>query len=75
MSPVIHGRLVCCTCGADLGDAEDPYRDPDCGECFKRQMQQELEDERAPFFPVGADERCAHGFLGACPEGCDSEEG
>jgi hypothetical protein len=28
------GRLHCCQCGADLGSAEDPYRDPDCMECL-----------------------------------------
>ena len=47
--PVIDGRLTCCSCGADLGDAEDPYLDPDCEACEKRrlvaEMEQEAEDE------------------------------
>ena len=34
--PEVDGRLVCCVCGADLGDADDPYRDPDCTACEKR---------------------------------------
>lgn len=46
--PVVNGRLTCCTCGADLGDAEDPYRDPDCRACLRReceQYEQEAKDE------------------------------
>ncbi|MDF1536089.1 MAG: hypothetical protein P1S46_06235 [bacterium] len=43
--PEINGRLVCCTCGADLGDASDPYRDPDCGDCLDRELRQEMERE------------------------------
>ena len=35
-------------CGADLGDAEDPYRDPSCWECEKRRMREELEGESEP---------------------------
>lgn len=26
-------RLRCCSCGADLGPADDPYRDPSCRRC------------------------------------------
>lgn len=43
--PIVNGRLTCCTCGADLGDAEDPYRDPSCVECIERDMRDECEDE------------------------------
>ena len=28
-------RLYCCTCGADIGDATDPYADPNCAECLE----------------------------------------
>jgi hypothetical protein len=31
------GRLTCSACGCDLGDASDPYRDPDCGCCTQRE--------------------------------------
>ncbi len=41
--PVVSGRLTCCSCGADLGDASDPYRDPDCGDCLNRDAQAEHE--------------------------------
>lgn len=47
--PVVNGRLTCCTCGADLGDAEDPYRDPDCSACLNRQeaeAEEQLEMQR-----------------------------
>lgn len=46
--PVVQGRLTCCGCGADLGDAEDPYRDPSCAQCERRQAiaEAEAEDER-----------------------------
>lgn len=39
--PVVNGRLTCCTCGADLGDAEDPYRDPTCMVCEERSAREE----------------------------------
>jgi len=29
-------------CGADLGDAEDPYRDPSCGVCLDRENEEDL---------------------------------
>lgn len=47
--PVVNGRLTCCRCGADLGDAEDPYRDPSCMECENREAraEAEAEDDRA----------------------------
>jgi phage FluMu protein Com len=35
------GRLRCCVCGYDLGDAEDPYRDPSCPRCLDAQDAQE----------------------------------
>ena len=44
--PVVNGRLVCVACGTDLGDAGDPYRDPDCHECLRRDMEAEVEFER-----------------------------
>ena len=44
--PIEDGRLVCCQCGADLGDAEDIYRDPDCHECLDREMAAEAERDR-----------------------------
>lgn len=28
--PTVNGRLTCCSCGRDLGPADDPYRDPSC---------------------------------------------
>jgi hypothetical protein len=34
--PIVHGRLTCFTCGNDLGDANDPYRDPNCEICEQR---------------------------------------
>lgn len=40
-------RLTCLTCGADLGDAEDPYRDPDCLACLYRSIQEDLDAEVA----------------------------
>lgn len=31
-------RLTCCVCDADLGfDDSDPYADPDCMECLRRE--------------------------------------
>lgn len=45
--PVVDGRLTCCVCGSDLGDAEDPYRDPSCGVCLDREVEQESEQEQA----------------------------
>ena len=42
--PIRDGRLVCDR-GHDLGDAGDPYRDPDCAECRKDELEQELFDE------------------------------
>ncbi len=37
--------LVCPTCGYDFGIcAEDPYADPDCPECLKRSVEEELEN-------------------------------
>jgi hypothetical protein len=45
--PVVHGRLTCCVCGADLGDASDPYRDPSCGECLQREAEQDWEADQA----------------------------
>ena len=41
--PVVNGRLTCCSCGADLGDADDPYRDPDCLDCLNRENDAELD--------------------------------
>lgn len=35
-------RLTCSRCGADLGDADDPYCDPDCIECLHRDLADEL---------------------------------
>lgn len=46
--PVIDGRLTCCSCGADLGDAEDPYMDPACGACPQKELLRELEDDGGP---------------------------
>ena len=43
--PVVNGRLTCCQCGADLGDAEDQSRDPDCVVCLNREHAEELEAE------------------------------
>lgn len=48
--PEVNGRLTCCTCGSDLGDAEDPYRDPACALCLEAENEAERED-------VAADER------------------
>lgn len=43
--PIIDGRLTCCQCGADLGDADDPYRDPDCERCLKESLAAEADAE------------------------------
>lgn len=43
--PEINGRLICCVCGCDLGDANDPFRDPDCPDCLEREFQMEMERE------------------------------
>jgi hypothetical protein len=40
-------RLTCCSCGADLGDASDPYRDPDCERCAQQAINEELERDLA----------------------------
>jgi hypothetical protein len=40
--PVVNGRLVCCVCGSDLGDADDPYRDPTCGYCIDRENDADI---------------------------------
>jgi hypothetical protein len=45
--PVVNGRLTCCTCGADLGDAEDPYRDPSCIACINREAAEETAADEA----------------------------
>lgn len=37
-------RLKCSQCGADLGDAEDPYRDPDCMDCLRKSLLEEEGD-------------------------------
>lgn len=42
-------RLTCIRCGADLGDADDPYRDPDCAACIARDAAEEVEEERGYF--------------------------
>lgn len=34
-------RLHCCQCGADLGSAEDPFRDPDCAACLRADYEAE----------------------------------
>ena len=39
--------MTCIRCGADLGDAEDPHRDPDCLECLHRDIQDEAEHDMA----------------------------
>jgi len=44
--PEVNGRLTCCVCGADLGDASDPYRDPDCWECLMREYENEEEEDQ-----------------------------
>jgi len=44
--PEVNGRLICCVCGADLGDAADPYRDPDCWECLMREYENEEEEDQ-----------------------------
>ena len=41
--PVVNGRLKCCSCGSDLGDADDPYRDPACGVCLDRENEADAE--------------------------------
>lgn len=41
--PRADDRLRCCVCGADLGPADDPYRDPDCMDCLKREWEQEAQ--------------------------------
>lgn len=43
--PVVNGRLTCCTCGADLGDADDPFRDPTCVECLNEAEGFDQEEE------------------------------
>ena len=42
--PTVNGRLICCGCGADLGDASDPYRDPDCLACLHAELETEVEN-------------------------------
>ena len=44
--PTVNGRLTCCQCGADLGDASDPYRDPDCMDCINREAQNDWDNEQ-----------------------------
>ena len=51
--PIVNGRLVCCSCGADLGDAGDPYRDPSCLNCAQLEAEQELAaEERGGFAEI-----------------------
>lgn len=38
-------RLTCCVCEADLGDASDPYADPDCMDCLHRSIQADLHED------------------------------
>lgn len=52
-------RLTCSRCGADLGPASDPYRDPDCAACIARDAQEEAE----------ADDRAEDGELIVCAPG------
>lgn len=47
LEPRADDRLRCCVCDADLGDASDPYRDPDCMECLKREWEQEAQAAEA----------------------------
>lgn len=44
--PVVDGRLTCCVCGSDLGDAEDQFMDPNCQSCEERRSREEMEIER-----------------------------
>ena len=44
--PVLNGRLVCCMCGADLGDAADPYRDPACPVCLDEENDADIRHEQ-----------------------------
>lgn len=37
--PRSHDRLYCASCGADIGDANDPYADPDCAACIAKENQ------------------------------------
>lgn len=34
-------RLYCASCGAEIGDATDPYADPDCRDCADKENQDE----------------------------------
>ena len=38
------GRLTCCVCACDLGEADDPYTDPDCRCCLRREWAEEVDD-------------------------------
>lgn len=51
--PVIDGRLTCCQCGSDLGDAEDAYADPSCGVCLREEMERECEDDSEAWVAEG----------------------
>lgn len=72
--PSINGRLICCSCGADLGDASDPYRDPDCENCLRAEI--ELETERDTSIPDGQCHSCGReyqrtpddAFSAICPD-------
>jgi hypothetical protein len=41
------GCLTCASCGYDLGDAGDPYRDPHCACCQERSDYSEYLAEQA----------------------------
>lgn len=45
--PEVNGRLTCCVCGADLGDAGDIYADPDCVDCINREVEEDVAAEEA----------------------------
>lgn len=64
--PVVDDRLICCSCGNDLGDADDPYRDPDCEVCLKRQAMDE--DQRDMDHEAAQDNGCS------CPCHYDNRE-
>lgn len=69
--PVVNGRLTCCVCGADLGDAEDPYRDPDCEACDRRETQAELDREADEDAPIWDEEHPnTHVSWCPCPDCC-----
>jgi len=57
--PTVNGRLTCARCGEDLGDAEDPYRDPTCATC-------ERDDRDEP----ASVEACAHDVPARGPGYC-----